>query len=97
MMTARQKQAYDFIAGELSRGRQPSLGQIALGIGCRGRGRRSRAFYLVGRLIERGFIQPLPFPQRGLALVDRTGERVRYFRFDDETKQLVEWHHGGER
>jgi SOS-response transcriptional repressor LexA len=95
MITPYQKRGYDFIAGRiLSTAIPPTLREIACHLGCPS---RTTAHRLVNQLIERGYLRrPLGAGHHAnLELGDRVppapAARVQYFRFDDETKQLVEW------
>lgn len=83
-LTERQKWVYDFIAGRLNETAvAPTLVEIARCAGLKSKGHAHR---IVTALIERGWLRRLPGRWQALELV-----RVQYFRFDDDTKQFVEW------
>jgi SOS-response transcriptional repressor LexA len=92
MLTARQKQAYDFIANRiLSTAVPPTYVEIGRHLGSKSKGSVAQ---LVGQLIRRGYLIR-PYLGRHCANLDLarrpSAGRLQYFRFDDETKQLVEW------
>jgi repressor LexA len=87
-LTERQKWAYDFIARRLRETAvAPTLTEISRHLGLGGKG---SAHSVVTALVERGWLRRLPGRWRALELIERPA-RVKYFRFDDDTKQFVEW------
>lgn len=50
---------------------------------------KSGAQRMIDQLVARGYLRRLSHLNRAIEIVRRP--RVRYFRFDDEAKELVEW------
>jgi len=94
MLTERQLHAFMLIKKSIiETGTFPTYAAISRHIGARS---RSNAFDVVRAIVERGYLRRLSPPRNGFALVERPPitierKRTRYFRFDDETKRLVEW------
>lgn len=86
-LTTTQKRAFDFIAERLlTTAIPPTRRELAEHLGSN----KTRAQDLVDNLVERGYLRRLPHRYRNVDLARRP-ERVKYFRFDSASKQLVEW------
>ena len=95
-LTERQKTALDFIARRLHETAiAPTLRELAQHLGCRS---NFTPKWIVDVLVERGHLRRLPGRSRALELTQPTMSPgrppdggVRYFRFDDEAKELAPW------
>jgi repressor LexA len=86
MLTAKQKEALDFIdhATKSAGGVSPSHAEIRDALGLNSTSGVDR---LVCALEERGFIRRIKHKARGIEVIRRP-LRVKYFKFDDDAKEL---------
>ena len=100
MLTARQRQVHNYIAGHLEAtgGVSPSYQEICDALAIKSRGDVKR---ILDCLVARGAIRKMPGKARALEIVDKAHNRsgkpvihyrnAAYFRWNDDTKELVEW------
>jgi repressor LexA len=88
MLTQRQKEALDFIDSYITAagGVSPTFSEIRDAIGL---SNKSGAHRIVASLVERGLIRRKRGRSRAIEVIRRP-LRAKYFKFDDETKQLKE-------
>lgn len=68
------------------RGYGPSLSEIAREMG---RASKGSLVLLINSLSDQGFIRKLPNRQRSIEVIRPVEEKVAWFAFDDERKELV--------
>lgn len=97
MLTRRQKACLDYVASHLraTGGVSPSYREIAAGLGLKS---QANVLVLLRQLQARGALRLKPYRHRSLELVHKAPrtpamgvQLAAYFRFDDETKELVPW------
>lgn len=93
MLTAKQTQVFDYVAGYVARtgGIAPSFTEI--GAACGMHTKRS-THWALSQLEARGYIRRLKYKTRAIEIVRRPfepGMRQAYFVFNDDLKALVPW------
>ena len=86
MLTSSQKRVLDYIVAQIdATDMTPTYRVMAAALG---RASAGSVHATVDQLVQRGFLE-----RRGIELriLRRPEQRVAYFRFDDESKQLVPW------
>jgi repressor LexA len=89
MLTVKQRDVLAYIGGRIqASGISPSYQEIADALKIRSKGNVSN---IIKRLVERGKLRRMENKWRALEVVEQPVERVVYFVWDDERKELVAW------
>jgi repressor LexA len=89
MLTVKQRDVLAYIGGRIqASGISPSYQEIADALKIRSKGNVSN---IIKRLVERGKLRRMENKWRALEVVEQPVDRVVYFMWNEETKELEPW------